>query len=234
MKTIAVIPCYNEEQAIGDLVFRSNQFVSMTIVADDNSTDKTVDIASLAGAVIVRNFTRGAGANTASGINSAMIQDADIVVTLDGDGQHDPQEIPSVIEPILKGEADCVIGSRFLKPVKIARYRRFGIAVITWLFNVGRKDKITDAQCCFRAYSGQFIKTVRITERGFAFSVETLVKARHNGFRITEVPVRCIYHSQFHLNSTINPVSQGLSVAWAIIKWRVRLELLGRIKCFFQ
>lgn len=226
MKTIAVIPCFNEEQSIGDVVFKSNQFVNMTIVADDNSIDKTVDVASLAGAIIVRDFTKGYGSKLSNGIDKAMIMEADIVVTLDGDGQHDPQEIPLLLEPILKGEADCVIGSRFLKPVKIARYREFGIGVITWLYNIGRKEKITDAQCGFRAYTKEVLDAVKITEDGFAFSVETLIKARHRGFRITEVPVSCIYHSQYHLNSEINPVSQGLSVAWAVIKWRVRLELL--------
>ena len=70
------------------------------------------------------------------------------------------------------------------------------------------------------------LDAVKMTEDGFAFSVETLIKARHLGFRIAEVPVSCIYHSQYHLNSEINPVSQGLSVAWAVVKWRVKLELL--------
>ena len=233
MKAVAVIPCRNESEHISELVFMTNQLVGMSIVADDSSTDKTIEEAERSGAYLVRNFgKRGAGANTQAGTNEAMLLDCDIVVTLDGDGQHDPKDIPKLLKPIVDGEADVVVGTRFAEGSKniIPRYRRFGIHVITWLYNFGRKDKLSDVQCCFRAFSREMLGAVNITESGFSFSVETLVKARALGFRIVEVPVSVLYHRQFSQNSSLNPVVHGLSVALGTVKWRLRVELMGKIR----
>lgn len=238
MKVIAVLPCFNEEQSISDLVFRANQLVGISIVADDKSNDRTVEEAEKVGAYIARNFgKRGAGANTRVGINEAMLLDCDAVVTLDGDGQHDPADIPRLLKPLVEGEADVVVGTRFLAESSniIPRYRKFGIKVITWLFNVGRKHKLSDVQCCFRAFSRKVLGAIDIEETGFSFSVETVIKARGLGFRVTEVPVNVLYHRQFSRNSTLNPIVHGLSVAFGTIKWRIKIELLPKfghwLKC---
>ncbi len=233
MKVVAVIPAYNESQYIADLVFRTNSLVGMSIVADDNSTDKTIEEAEKSGAYIARNFgKRGAGANTQVGINKALLLGCDIVVTLDGDGQHDPADIPKLLKPIVEGKADVVVGTRFITVSGniIPLYRRFGIGVITWLYNLGRQDKLTDAQCCFRAFSRKVLEAVNITESGFSFSVETIIKARGLGFHIVEVPVGVLYHKQFSQNSTLNPIVQGLSVAFGTVKWRIKVEAMGKIR----
>lgn len=231
MKVVAVIPCFDESEYIADVVFKSNELVGMSIVADDNSANGTAEKAEGAGAYIARNFGRhGAGANTKAGIDAALIGDCDIVVTLDGDGQHNPSEIPKLLEPIEKGDADVVIGSRFMNKGNeiIPRYRRFGIKVINWLYNAGRRDKVTDAQCCFRAFKREVLEQMDIAEEGFAFSTEMLIKVRKLGFRIKEVPVSVLYHRQFSRNSTLNPVRHGLSVALGTVKLRLKLELLRR------
>jgi len=223
MRVIAVIPCYNEEQHISELVFAVNKFVSISMVVDDNSTDGTVKEAKRSGAYIARNFgRRGAGANTQAGIDNALLQDWDIIVTLDGDGQHSPIDIPKLLDPITDGEADIVVGTRFTNESAdiIPLYRRFGIRVITWLYNVGNKQKLSDVQCCFRAFGRDAISRLGITETGFSFSIEMLVKAR----RIVDV----LYHRQFSQNSSLNPIVHGLSVALGVIKWRIKVELLGR------
>ncbi len=234
MKTIAVIPCYNEEQHISELVFQFNKCPDfLGIVCDDNSTDKTVAKAEEAGAYVIRNFgKRGYGSNIKSGIDVALIKECDIVVTLDGDGQHSPEEIPFVVEPIERNEADVVAGSRFLSGGNklIPFYRRLGIRMVTWLYNVGNKHKLSDAQCGFRAYRQEVLRGMGIAEDGWAFSVETLIKARALGFRIKEVPVSVLYHRQYSQNSTLNPIRQGLSVAFGVIKWRILVELLGRMR----
>ncbi|MEE9304548.1 MAG: glycosyltransferase family 2 protein [Thiotrichaceae bacterium] len=224
MKVVAVIPCYNEEKTIADIVTRTTKYVEKVVVADDCSIDKTVDIALKAGATVVANEIRqGFGGNMLSGISSAMTNGKpDIVVTLDGDGQHNPDEIPRVIEPILKGQTDIVIGSRFMGDYDAPRYRKFGIDVITWLYNVGNEQKITDAQSCLRAYKREVLESVNLEEKGFGLSTEILVKARAKGFRIVEVPVSCIYHKEFSMNSSMNPIKHGLSVALCTIKWRLR------------
>jgi glycosyltransferase involved in cell wall biosynthesis len=221
-KSIAVIPCFNEENFIGDIVTRARKYVDTVVVIDDGSTDNTSEVAKAAGAEVIRHERRrGAGAATKSGFEAAKTNNADILVTLDGDGQHNPDEIPQVLAPVLRGEADLVIGSRFLLQniKKVPKYRKFGINIITWLYNLGSKKRVSDSQSCFRAYSRKSLEAVTITENGFSFSVEVLIQARKKGFVITEVPTSCVYHSQ---GSTINPLTHGLGVAWNVVKHRLK------------
>ena len=116
-KLIAAIPCLNEEQFIGDVVTRARKYVDKVIVIDDGSTDNTSEVAKAAGAHVIRHKARqGAGAATRAAFEAAKKCDADVLITLDGDGQHNPDEIPRVLAPILHNKADLVIGSRFLQP----------------------------------------------------------------------------------------------------------------------
>lgn len=235
-KVIAAIPCLNEEQFIGDIVTRARAFADMVIVIDDGSTDNTAESAEKAGARVIKHEARrGAGAATRTAFEVAKEYNADVLVTLDGDGQHNPDEINQVLAPILRGEADLVIGSRFLQPKprqsqavssnlkNVPKYRKFGIDVITWLYNFGSNVKVSDSQSCFRAHSRRLIEAINITENGFTFSVQVLVQVRRKSFVIKEVPVSCIYHLQ---GSSLNPVVHGLVVAWGVVKMRFRNELL--------
>jgi len=217
---IAVIPCLNEEHFIADIVNRAKKYVDMVIVIDDGSTDSTAMTASNAGAQVVSHpVSRGAGAATRSGFMKAMNDGAEIVVTLDGDGQHNPDEIPLLIEHAVTENADLVIGSRFNgADVRIKRYRRFGIDVITFLYNIGASVKITDSQSGFRAHSRKLLENIRITENGFGFSVQVIIQARNKGMKISSVPITCIYHED---GSTLNPVRHGLGVAFAVVKHRL-------------
>lgn len=222
-KIVAAIPCYNEESFIGGVVLKAMKYVDQVVVIDDGSSDGTSQAARAAGAsVIIHETNRGPGAATRSCFEASKTYGADILVTLDGDSQHNPEEIPLVIAPILNGEADLVIGSRFLRQgqrINVPKYRRFGIDVITWLFNVGSRTRIADAQSCFRAYSRRLLDTLSITENGFGFSVEVLVQARQMSFPIREVAISCVYHAN---GSTINPVYHGLGVALATVKLRFK------------
>ena len=235
-KVIVAIPCLNEGQFISDIVTRARKYADVVIVIDDGSTDNTAEAAEKAGAKVIKHEARqGAGAATRTAFEAAKRYDADILVTLDGDGQHNPDEIPQVLAPILRGEADLVIGSRFLQPnlnqsqpistslKHVPKYRKFGIDVITWLYNFGSKIKVSDSQSCFRAHSRRVIEAINITENGFSFSVQVLIQARRKNFVIREVPVSCIYHFQ---GSSLNPVAHGLGVAWGVVKLRLRNELL--------
>ncbi|HAV10162.1 MAG TPA: glycosyl hydrolase [Dehalococcoidia bacterium] len=220
-KIIAVIPCLNEQDFIRDVVTRTRKYTDEVIVVDDGSTDDTSGIARAAGAQVIKHKTsRGAGAATKDGFNAAKKGNADIVVTLDGDGQHNPDEMPRLLAPIIDAKADMVIGSRFIEPqTNIRRYRKFGIDVITFLYNFGSKVTITDSQSGFRAHSRKLLESINITEDSFGFSVQVLIQARRKGMIITEVPISCIYHSQ---GSTLNPVRHGISVALTVVKLRLR------------
>ena len=229
-RIIAVIPCLNEKQFISDIVTRARRYVGKVIVVDDGSTDNTSEAAQAAGAHVIRHKVRqGAGAATRSAFEAAKTYDADILITLDGDGQHNPDEIPQVLAPIFRGEADLVIGSRFLQPNlnqsqpvstslnHAPKYRKFSIDIINWLYNFGSKFRVSDSQSGFRAHSRKLFEAIDITEKGFGFSVQVLIQARQKGFLVKEVPVSCIYHSE---GSSLNPMAHGLGVALSVIKLR--------------
>ena len=219
-KVVAAIPCHNEEQFIGDIVGSVLQYVPHVVVVDDGSSDGTANAAEAAGAVVLRHGSNlGPGVAYRSCFKAASELDADVLVTLDGDGQHLPEELPRVLAPLLRGEADLVIGSRFLGHYEIRRYRKFGIDVITWLYNLGSPVKVVDAQSCFRGYSRRALDTLSISQNGFGFSVELLVQAREHGLTIKEVAISCIYHPDSHSQ---NPVLHGLTVALMVVKHRLR------------
>jgi len=222
-KTIAAIPCFNEEAFIGEIVRQASRHVDQVIVVNDGSRDGTAKVAAAAGATVISHeANRGYGAAIESCFKAARTNGTNIMVTLDGDNQHTPEEIDAVIAPIAKGEADLVIGSRFLQPsqhVNAPLSRKLGINAITWLFNFGSRAKVSDAQSGFRAYGREVIDAIRVTKTGMAASIEVLAKAREDGFVICEVPISCRYDSQ---SSTQNPLSHGVGVAFAVIEFRLR------------
>lgn len=226
MKTVAVIPAYNEQKTIAEIVAMTKKYVDDVVVSDDNSRDSTVYEANTHGAMVVINMdgSRGAGGSTRRGLNAGERYYPDVLVTLDGDGQHNPAEMPLLLEPIRRGEADIVIGSRFIYPPNgnMPRYRAFGIKTVNLLVNAFSPVKFTDTLCCFRAFTREAVEALPIEDNGFGFGTEMLIKARKKGLRIKEVSVTSLYHEDFWQNSTLNPLRHGLSLVWATIKWRLR------------
>jgi len=156
MKTIAAIPCYNEGLAIGSVVLKARWHVDEVLVVDDWSTDDTASVAKAAGAVVVAHEeNKGYGAAIWSCFEYAKQQNADIMIILDGDGQHDPSKIPDfVFEAMTTNGADVVIGSRFLeKNNTIPRYRIAGMKVLNLSTRLAGNIKTTDSQSGYRAYS---------------------------------------------------------------------------------
>jgi glycosyltransferase involved in cell wall biosynthesis len=217
---IAGIPAHNEERFIDGVARGAGRYVDEVIVVDDGSTDNTAPVARCAGAtVITHQRNGGAGQATETCFEIARQKCASVLITLDGDGQHDPDEIPRLIEPVLKGEADLVIGCRFLSDhSSMPTYRKFGIKLINLLFNFGSRVKIADTQSCFRAYGEKAIQRLEISKKGFAFSIEILLQAVQKGLTIREVPISCIYHADAH---NINPMVHGLSIATNLLKFRL-------------
>ncbi len=221
LKTIAGIPCFNTGRSIKDIVSKTGKYVTQVIIIDDGSQDNTAEAARAAGALVVsHDRNRGYGMAISSSFEAAKANSADILVTLDGDGQHNPDEIPKLLAPILQGEADLVIGSRFLNTdVNIPGYRQFGIRTITFLFNLGSRTKVSDAQSGFRSYHRNLFSELVLTEKGMSVSIETLEKARRKGAVIKEVPVGCRY-----VPSSLNlkAIKHGLGIALAVIKIRLQ------------
>ena len=216
------IPCFNEAPTIGSIVLRAKRHASEVVVVDDGSTDESAWVAEQAGAIVVRHpSNRGYGAALRSCFRYARESPADVLVILDGDGQHDPGEIPRVTEPVLTGRADVSIGSRFLEPTSarnVPRYRRFGIGVLTRLTNAGTRSgtKLHDAQSGFRAFSRRAIETIDPREEDMGASTEIIWDAHQRGLRIAEVPVEAIYNGN---GSTQGPVRHGLGVMGSMLAY---------------
>jgi glycosyltransferase involved in cell wall biosynthesis len=220
IKVIAAIPAYNEAKHIANTVYDTKRYADKVIVVDDGSIDNTGRLAKEAGArVVVHKANRGYGGAVQTCLATAMQLKADIVVTLDGDGQHAPSDIDNIIAPIRRQEADIVVGSRFLNDHnKIPFYRKAGICVITWLYNVGSAVRVSDAQSGFRAYSRKALhQLLPLKENGMSISIEILIKARQLGLQVCEVPITCLYHGD---GSTLNPVAHGIGVALSTIRQR--------------
>lgn len=228
-KVVVAIPCFNTELYIGEVVRKARKYVDEVIVINDGSHDATAEAARAAGAMVINHGTnRGYGGAIISCFEAAKAQSADVLVTLDGDGQHEAGEVPKILAPILSGEADLVIGSRFLaSEVAMPAYRRFGIGVITWLFNLGSRTRVSDSQSGFRAYRSGVFGDVLLSESGMGISIETLEKARRKHATIKEVPVTCQYTrgNGSHLNT--RAVRHGLGVALDVV--RIRLKSILRL-----
>jgi len=218
---VACIPAFNEEKTIGKVVLQAQRYVSRVIVCDDGSTDMTGEIASRLGADVIRHERNlGYGAAIQSLFRRAKKLNADVSVTLDADGQHDPREIPNVTKPVLDDIADIAIGSRFADKrlaYTIPWYRRVGIKLITRLVNNASRQDIQDTQSGFRAYSRRSLETLSAFENGMGVSVEVLISATKRGLRICEIPCSCNYGERMR-TSTQNPMKHGIGVVASILK----------------
>lgn len=218
---VACIPAYNEAKTIADIIRSAKRYVNEVIVYDDGSMDNTDEIAKAAGASVIRSlFNKGYGVAIKILFQAAKEKNADIMITLDSDGQHNPDQIPAVLEPILKDGFDIVIGSRFLNDSdrqKVPAYRSFGVKTITRFTQAASYNNITDAQSGFRAYNKIALSKINLFEQGMAVSTEILLRAKEKNMLIKEVPVTIEYNV---LNpSTHNPLSHGISTLYSIIQF---------------
>ena len=215
MKSIAIIPAYNEEVAISAIIKMSLKFVDYVLVVDDGSTDRTSQIAKDAGARVIKHYNNlGKGVSLKDAF--AEVRGYDIVVTIDGDGQHNPNEMPELMRPIREGRADLVNGSRYLKGSDDApAYRRAGLKVLDIATNITSGTHVTDSQSGFRAFSGKTIPCFRFRDTGFGIESEMLADAAENNLRILEVPITVRYDVENP--STNGPVNHVMGVLFKII-----------------
>ena len=210
---VACIPAFNEERTIGKVVVGALKHVDQVVVCDDGSEDMTSDIAEKLGAKVIRHGENmGKGEAFRSLFSACRDMGADIMVTLDADDQHEPAEIPQLIDPVVKGEADVVIGARFNNGNKIPAHRRVG----NRLLNAVTLDGVTDTQSGFRAYSKKAIQALRPTEAGMGVDSEILMEASRKGLRIMEVPITVRYG--IGKTSTHNPIYHTIDVFTSAIK----------------
>jgi glycosyltransferase involved in cell wall biosynthesis len=218
MNIVIGIPAYNEEKNIASIIVKLKKIANTIIICDDGSTDATAEIAKELGAIVISHSkNQGYGAAIKTIFLEAKNEQVDVLITFDADGQHQIKDISKVLEPINLGNADVVIGSRFLDDkTKIPTYRKIGIKVITQLTNITTGSNITDSQSGFRAYNKLALEKIIPTESGMGISTEILIKAQENKLRITEVPIKISYEGN---TSTHNPISHGTSVIFSTLKY---------------
>jgi glycosyltransferase involved in cell wall biosynthesis len=214
-KIIVGLPAYNEEKYIGSIILQAKKYADEVIVVDDGSTDRTSAVAELAGARVIRHENnQGVGIATRAILFQAKELNYDILVTLDADYQHNPDEIPYLIEAVRSGY-DVVIGSRETQRHMIPRYRRLGQRVLGSLTNFASRQNITDTESGFRAYSRRAIEELELKESGFAVCSEIITVAAAKELNIKEVPVSAIYTGD---GSSLHPVTHGVGLLRRLIE----------------
>lgn len=220
-RIVAIIPAYNEEDALADVIAKTSQYVDEVIIVNDGSSDRTAEVAIEAGAKLISHSTNlGKGEALKSGFEA--IDDDSIIVTIDGDGQHNPDEIPAIIKPIIEDGADLVNGSRYMNGPEenTPAYRRVGQKVLDIATNISAGIKVTDSQSGFRAFSPRTKGVFRFKDTGFGIESEMLVDAAEAGLKIVEVPITVRYDLD---GSTKDPVTHGVGV---LIK--ITMDKIGR------
>lgn len=193
MKIIVVIPAYNEERSIGLVVAAiPRPPVNGIIVANNNSTDRTAEVASAAGAEVVNELEAGYGAACHRGVSAAQQRGAELIVFIDGDYSDYPEEIPTLIAPIVSGEVDMVIGSRILGQRErgaLTPQQRFGGWLACKLMRLFFGARYTDLGP-FRAITMTALDRINMQDRNYGWTVEMQIKAVRAGLRVKEIPVR--------------------------------------------
>ncbi|ELY67285.1 glycosyltransferase family 2 protein [Natrinema versiforme] len=219
---LVAIPAYNEADSIGDVVAQARSHVDTVLVIDDGSADETAERARDAGATVFEHRTnRGYGGALRTAFRQADRRGADHLIVLDGDGQHDPDDIPKLLAEQRETGAEIVIGSRFDpdSETDLPVYRRFGLWVVNTIVNIGLNtgrsgSRISDTQSGFRAYDARAIRSLanedRIGDRMDA-SIDVIYHAYRNGYRIDEIGTTIDYDVENA--SSHDPISHGLVLA---------------------
>jgi glycosyltransferase involved in cell wall biosynthesis len=217
---LVAIPCYNEQLTIGSIILLAKRYASLVLAVDDGSNDRTSIIAADAGAKVIHHgINKGYGAAVRSCFEFAKLNNIDILIIMDGDGQHNPDCIPNLLNKMEESKSDIIIGSRFLvNKNSIPLYRKVGMKVLNIFTKMASNLDITDSQSGFRAYNRKAINSINISDDKMGAGSEILVQAQLNNLKISEVPIIARY--DIKNTSKQNPVTHAYDVIDSII-WQV-------------
>lgn len=213
-KILALIPAYNEHVHIGKVVSSALKYLPVLVI-DDGSSDNTFDIASQCGAIALRQIpNQGKGAALERGFRYALENGYEAVITLDGDGQHDPEEIPNFIQAFNQTRSDLIIGKRDFR--KMPFVRRCTNTIGTWMFSSAMMQQIPDNQSGYRLISAPLMKAVVDSKlHGFEYEVEMIMRCVLEKLTMSAIPIKTIYADE---KSHIKPLKHG----WRFILLTIR------------
>lgn len=222
VRVAVLIPAYNEEKSIGDVINRVPRNIGdrvYIIVVDDGSIDRTVEAAQEAGAIVISHRRkRGLVETIKTGVDAGLDRKADIFVTIDADGQYLPKEIPKLINPILEGEADLVLGSRFAGQIEeMPMMKRWGNRMFTWLMRKLTGFPFSDTQTGFRAFTREFATNLTLHGK-YTYTQEMLIHAVERDFGIVEVPIYFAKRRFGRSRLIVNPIRYALKVFLIILR----------------
>jgi len=218
-RTLVLIPCFNEEMTIGSIVLKTKRYVDTVLVVDDGSGDSTAQIAKEAGAVVLSHSrNKGKSAAIKTGFTYAMQNGFDYIITLDGDGQHNPAEIPMMLSEMQNNGHDIVVGTRFGPSTEMPGWRKIGKRVLDYATSAGTGGRLTDSQSGFRGFNKKAIQylTPKLDGQGFSVESEQLIKAHELGLHVGDARVACKYNGLE--TSTKGPTSHGVSVLTYVLQ----------------
>jgi glycosyltransferase involved in cell wall biosynthesis len=216
-----VIPVFNEELSVGGIVARTRSILEQRglsyeiLVVDDGSVDRSAEISQERGADVLREPHQGKGCALRLGFRRAT---GDVIVTLDADGSHQPEEIPLVLRGIVENRADFVVGSRFFNTdanVQVPNVNRIGNRMFSNLVRLLTGVKITDSQSGFRAIRSSILRKMRLKSRGYEVESEMLIKALKTGARVTEIPIS--FEQRTTGKSKLDPLRDGARILYSLI-----------------
>ncbi len=227
-KLYVVVPAYNEGETIGRVLSGIRKLVPQAhiVVVDDGSRDHTGKAAEQHGAEVCTHIiNRGLGASLGTGIQCALDEGAELIVTFDADLQHDPNDINRMVEPIIAKKADVVIGSRFLKKEDLKRMpfiKKIGNSALTAFTNIISGTTITDSQSGLRAFNRRAAERLTIICDRYEVSSEIIAILGLNKFKIEEIPIKALYNKRSIAKGT--NISSGIQIAAGITAKLLRLK----------
>jgi glycosyltransferase involved in cell wall biosynthesis len=222
VKTCVIIPTYNEAKNIADLLKAIKLHNLDVVVVDDGSSDDTSLIASANGVVVLRNqHNQGKGASLIKGFNYALIRGYDAVITMDGDGQHLPEDILFFLRLARYSDSAIFIGNRMQKAKNMPFLRLMTNRFMSWFLSSMAKQRVPDTQCGFRLFKKEVLERVSLSTSKYETESEIIIKSSRLGFRIESVPIKTVYSNE---KSQINPLFDTLRFVRFIIKelWTTR------------
>ncbi|MFH1847749.1 MAG: glycosyltransferase family 2 protein [Candidatus Omnitrophota bacterium] len=222
MKVCVLIPAFNEHAAIGDTVKEARKLGLEVIVIDDGSTDGTKEVSEASGASVIRfEKNRGKGAALKEGFKAAAAADYEGIIVMDGDGQHDPKEIPKFIKKAQDTDAAIIIGNRMSDPKGMPFHRFITNLFMSAFLSLICGQKVPDSQCGYRLIKSAFLSKVNILSSNYEIESEMIIKAGRMGRKIESVPVESVYRGE---KSRINPLKD----TWRFFAMINRMVLGGR------